>query len=117
MSRIRQGAGHFRTWTSAYPGKRVGQARCHAPVIAELQCSSSIRKSSSSSSSRSGSSSSSSSSRSTTGRPSAVRPSVRPSVSYYYPNGWVCVTLQPPRPRQIVRCLGMLTHARSYLNH
>ena len=37
--------------------------------------------------------------------------------------GWVgrggeglCVTLQPPKPRQIVRCLGMLTHARSYLN-
>ena len=31
--------------------------------------------------------------------------------------GWggVCVTLQPPKPRQIVRCLGMLTHARSYL--
>ena len=48
-------------------------------------------------------------------RPSAVRPSVRPSY-YYYPNGWVCVTLQPPKPRQIVRCLGMLTHARSYPN-
>ena len=32
--------------------------------------------------------------------------------------GWgeVGVTLQPAKPRQIVRCLGMLTHARSYLN-
>ena len=32
--------------------------------------------------------------------------------------GWggLCVTLQPVKPRQIVRCLGMLTHARSYLN-
>ena len=53
-------------------------------------------------------------------RPSAVRPSVRPSAvrpSYhYYPNGWVCVTLQPLKPRQIARCLRMLTHARSYLN-
>ena len=25
------------------------------------------------------------------------------------------MTLQPPKPRQIVRCLRMLTHARSYL--
>ena len=32
-------------------------------------------------------------------RPSVRRPSVRPSV---YLNGWVCVTLQPPKPRQIV---------------
>ena len=48
-------------------------------------------------------------------RPPPVRPpSVRPS--YYYPNGWVCVTLQSAKPRQIVRRLGMLTHARSYLN-
>ena len=31
-------------------------------------------------------------------------------------NGYVYGTLQPPKPRQIVRCLGMLTHARSYLN-
>ena len=32
--------------------------------------------------------------------------------------GWggLRVTLQPPKPRQIVRCLRMLTHARSYLN-
>ena len=35
-------------------------------------------------------------------RPSAVRrPSVRPSY-YYYPNGWMCVTLQTLKPRQIV---------------
>ena len=30
--------------------------------------------------------------------------------------GEVGVTLQPAKPRQIVRCLRMLTHARSYLN-
>ena len=46
-------------------------------------------------------------------RPSVHRPSVRPCAVQpaYYPNGWVCVTLQTPKPRQIVRCLGMLTHA------
>ena len=31
-------------------------------------------------------------------------------------NGKVYGTLQPPKPRQLVRCLRMLTHARSYLN-
>ena len=31
-------------------------------------------------------------------------------------NGQVYGTLQPSKPRQIVRCLRMLTHARSYLN-
>ena len=31
-------------------------------------------------------------------------------------NGQVYGTLQPAKPRQIVRCLRMLTHARSYLN-
>ena len=31
-------------------------------------------------------------------------------------NGWVYGPLQPPKPRQIVRCLGMLTHAQSYFN-
>ena len=30
--------------------------------------------------------------------------------------GGVGSPLQTPKPRQIVRCLGMLTHARSYLN-
>ena len=30
--------------------------------------------------------------------------------------GRVPSPLQPPKPRQIVRCLRMLTHARSYLN-
>ena len=48
-------------------------------------------------------------------RPSAVRPSVRPSVLLPLWMG-VCDPTTP-KPRQIVRCLGILTHARSYLRH